>query len=82
MIAAGLGELAGQDVGAEHREAGAATHRGPGAVSGVADERDPPARPGVQLELADRVEVERGRPVDFRQPAVHLRIHSGECVTQ
>src|ERR1700733_1533597 len=48
MIPASRDELAGQYVGADDREAGAATHGGSGAVSGIADERDSPPRPDVQ----------------------------------
>src|SRR3984885_9835842 len=42
MISASRDELAGQHVRPDDRQAGAATHRGPGAVSGIADEGNSP----------------------------------------
>jgi hypothetical protein len=57
VVAAGGGELASQDAGGDDRVAGAVA-AGPGGVPGVADQRNPPVRPGVHVDLAGGVEVE------------------------
>jgi hypothetical protein len=58
VVAVGVSQRVGEEVGADERDGGAAADGRAGGVGGVADEGDPPLRPAVHDDLADRVEVE------------------------
>ena len=53
-----LAEFLGQDIRADHGDAGAAADRRAGRIPGVTDERDATGSPMVHDDLADGVEVE------------------------
>src|ERR1700728_1060050 len=69
MVAVRVAQLAGQDVGPDQGEAASLAGQRRWAVASVADEGDPPGRPGVHADLANRVKVEvRGLPHGREQP--------------
>ena len=71
-VASGLGELAGQHIGTDDRQAGAAAHRRTGRVTRVADQSYPAAGPSAHHDMGDRVQVEVVGLIKQRQESRRL----------